>query len=104
MIVDMNQERLKSIRSRKIWFEKTQCSKCGNFFVHESMWMVPRWGINETRHEWFYCKHCLPTKEDVLKEVYSDSCIFGIYNVDSFLSEKPDVSILPPSDVPQLTT
>ena len=100
MMVDMNQERLKAIKSRKIWFARTQCSKCKNYFAHEKMWMVPRWGINETCHEWFYCQHCMPTKEDVLKEIYSDGCMFGIYNVDPFLS-KPNASIIPPAGVLQ---
>ncbi len=85
--VDMHEERLKAIKLKKIWFTRTRCSKCENFFVHEKMWEVYRWSVNETRWPWHYCQHCLPTKEDVLNEIDNDGCMFGIYGVDDFLRQ-----------------
>ena len=103
MKVDMHQERLNQIKAKKIWFTRTKCEKCKSYYVHEKMWMVPRYGINEVRNEWFYCQHCLPTKEDVLNEVDNDNCMFGIYGVDSFLRNKPNANRNPSTfgDVPK---
>lgn len=84
MQVDMEQVRLRKIKTIKVYFGRTKCEKCGNQFVHEKMWRVPRWGTNKWRYDWYYCKHCLPTKKDVLNEVDTDKCPFGIYDVDPF--------------------
>ena len=101
MKVDMHAERLKQIKLVKIWFTRTKCEKCGDYYVHEKMWMVPRWGVNERRYEWFYCQHCLPTKQDVLNQVDNDNCMFGIYGVDSFMANKGNKDRIPLPNVQQ---
>ena len=83
MIVDMQSEKLKKVKSKKICFGRTRCRKCGNFFVHESMWMVPVLGTNDARVKLYYCKGCAPTREAALKEAENDPFFFGIYDVYS---------------------
>ena len=84
MMVDMEQDRLKRIKTVKVNFGRTKCQKCGSQFVHEKMWHVSRWGTNKWKYDWYYCKHCLPTRNDVLNEVDNDDCPFGIYGVDPY--------------------
>jgi len=80
----MQKERLKQVKSKKIWFMRTECRRCGNYFVHEKMWMVPVWGVNNARVELYYCQKCAPSREDALKEADEQPGFFGIYNVDPF--------------------
>ena len=49
------------------------------------MFKTCRWGVNQTIHEWWYCSHCMHSKEEVLNEIDSDTCIFGLAFVDSFI-------------------
>ena len=81
MRVDIEKKRLKAIRLRFIFFER-KCSSCGDIFKREKMWLVNRWGVNNTCHTWCYCTHCMKTVKDVLHEIDSDDCFFGIYGVD----------------------
>ena len=81
MKVDIEKKRLSAIRSRFVFFEK-KCESCGNRFKKEKMWLVNRWGVNNTCHTWCYCTHCMPTAEAVLHEIDTDDCFFGIYGVD----------------------
>lgn len=84
MIVDMEKERLKKIKQVKVFFSRTQCRKCGRYFIHEKMWKVPRWGVNKWKFNWFYCMHCFSTPEEVLNQVDNDGCMFGIYGIDPY--------------------
>ena len=77
-------QRLKAVKKRYIILPK-QCRHCGDVISKEKMWEVDRWGINMTVHKWYYCQKCMPTPEDVLNKVDTDSCHFGIARVDSFL-------------------
>ena len=48
------------------------------------MWRVYRYGINETRHPWYYCKNCMRSAKEVLNEIDTDNIMFGIFGVDDF--------------------
>jgi hypothetical protein len=73
--------RIKAIRCRWVFLEK-KCAVCGNFFKREHMWLVDRWGVNNSRNTWYYCTSCLPTPRAVLHEIDTDDCYFGIYGID----------------------
>lgn len=77
--------RLKAVRKQYVFFPK-ECECCGDMISKEKMWKVDRWGVNKTVHTWHYCQKCMSTPEDVLNEVDTDSCHFGIAFVDSFLT------------------
>jgi hypothetical protein len=79
-----NQRRLKGIKVKYPYFFARQCECCGNFFVKENIFMVQRWGVNKTIHNWYYCRNCMQTKEDVLHEIDVDECNFGIAFIDDF--------------------
>jgi hypothetical protein len=81
MKIDIETKRLKAIRLKPVLFPK-KCSCCGNYFQFEKMFHVQRSGINRTIHDWFYCKNCTPTAKDVLHQIDTDSCYFGIAFVD----------------------
>ncbi len=72
-----NKKRLKRIKKRLAIFP-TKCECCGDMISKEKMWKVDRWGVNKTIHTWHYCQECMPTAEDVLKEVDTDECPFEI--------------------------
>ena len=97
---DTNQERLKSIKQVKVYFVRCQCRKCLNYFVHEKMWHVPRWGVNEWKYDWYYCLHCFNTKEEVLNEIDSDDNPFGVYKVDPFPYNPHKKKPIPFSELP----
>lgn len=82
-----NKQRLKAVKKQYVIFPK-QCRCCGDMISKEKMWKVNRWGVNKTVHTWYYCQKCMPTPEDVLNEVYTDDCHFGIAYVDKFLPKK----------------
>ena len=100
MMVDEKQERLKKIKLETIYFRRVQCMKCRSNFVHEKMWYVPRWGVNEWKYDWYYCQHCFPTKEEVLAEIDSDDNPFGIYKVDPFPYNPHKTKPIPFSELP----
>ena len=55
------------------------------------MWVVDRWAVNSEIVTWYFCKECFPTKEDVLNEIDTDECHFGIAYVDHpYIFEKKD--------------
>ena len=84
MKVDMHMERLKKIKSKRNLIFRVQCKKCENWFVREKMWKVVRYTYqNDLPSDWLYCRSCCATKEDVLKEIDSDSFGTGIYGIDS---------------------
>lgn len=83
MITDKDIKRLKYIKDKLVFFD-TKCDCCDNYFKFEKMWIVKRWGVNKTVHNWYYCHNCMPTKCDVLNEIDTDACIFGIFPIDSF--------------------
>jgi hypothetical protein len=84
MVREKEVNRINAIKIKKPFFW-TECSICGKEYRHESMFKVQRWGVNQTVHDWWYCNHCMSSKEDVLNEVDSDECYFGIAYVDSFI-------------------
>ncbi len=77
-------KRLSAIKEKKPIFHWKKCECCGYEFKREQMFVVYRWGFNRTIREWWYCKNCTPTKEDVLNRIDNDSCMYGIANVDSY--------------------
>jgi hypothetical protein len=89
MRVDMTQERLKKIKLVHVGVMMRKCDKCGNFFKKEPMFRVPRWCINDGSHYWYYCTHCLRTKEQVLMEIETDDCDFGIFPLEPKWLGKP---------------
>ena len=93
MKVDMHEERLKKIKLVRVGFLRTQCSKCGSFFIHEKMWHVTRWTTNDKPYDWYYCQHCLNSKEEVLNEIDTDSCPFGIYGIDSHMIKSINLNV-----------
>ena len=94
MLVDKNKKRLKAIKEVCPIFFARKCRCCGNEYIKEKMFSVDRWGVwtnrNRNFYEWNYCKHCMPTKEDVLTEIDTDRCIFGIAFVDEHTISKTD--------------
>lgn len=62
-------ERSYIIKQLNVLFQKTQCKKCGTRFVHEKMWQVSKVECGEVKEYFFYCLHCFPTQDDVLKEL-----------------------------------
>lgn len=73
----ITKERLKAVRKHYVIFPK-RCECCGDIISKEKMWEVDRWGVNKTIHKWHYCQECMQTAEDVLNEVDTDDCHFGI--------------------------
>ena len=84
MKVNFEQKRLKAVKSRFRIFP-TKCECCGEEFYFEKMWSILRWGINETCHNWYYCKKCMHSADEVLNEVDTDECPWGIAVIDPFL-------------------
>lgn len=76
-------QRLKAVHKHYVYSPR-RCECCGDMISKEKMWKVNRWGVNGRIHAWYYCQKCMPTAEDVLNEVDTDSCNFGIAGVDSF--------------------
>ena len=89
MEIDKNKKRLRAIKDKFILFD-TECSCCNRIFKFEKMWSVDRWGVNKKIFTWNYCHYCMDTKEDVLNEIDTDSCIFGIAWVDEHTITKKD--------------
>ncbi len=50
------------------------------------MWMVNRYGVNKTWNLWCYCTNCIHSAEEVLHEIDTDECSFGIAGIDDFLN------------------
>ena len=81
--------RLQAIKEKFVFF-KRKCVCCEKISSFEKMWCVMRSGINHTTHEWCYCKECMPTAEDVLHEIDTDGCAFGIAGIDEGEEFKKD--------------
>ena len=88
MMISKEQKRLKAIKEIRPLVFPVTCSCCNNDFVREKVFKVARWGVNKMVHDWYYCKHCMPTKEDVIHEIDTDKCIFGIAFVDKQVIDK----------------
>ena len=84
-------KRLNAIRLKFVLFEK-KCSCCGNFFRREKVWHVLRSGVNRTIHDWYYCQNCMSTQKDVLHEIDTDECPFGIAFIDDNRKFKTDTT------------
>ena len=82
------------LRAKKVravfTFSKKKCSSCNSIFGLEKMWAVNRFGVNNTCNTWYYCTHCMPTAKDVLYEIDTDECYFGIYPIDRDRNFKKD--------------
>ncbi|MBU5331764.1 hypothetical protein KQI61_06105 [Anaerocolumna aminovalerica] len=90
MMITKEQKRLNSIKEIKPLLFYRTCHCCDNDFVKEKIFKVDRWGVNNSVHSWYFCKKCMSTKEDVLNEIDTDECIFGIAYVDSQVINKKD--------------
>ena len=89
MKTDLETRRLQHVKEKFVIFER-KCACCGKFFRFEKMWCVLRGGINHTANEWCYCKECMPTAKDVLHEIDTDGCAFGIAGIDEGTEFKKD--------------
>ncbi len=90
MKVDKEQKRLKAIKLKYVRSD-TECDYCGEEFKREKMWRVNRYGVNRRIHTWHYCQNCMHSAKEVLNEIDTDACSFGIAYVDDFnFFEKKD--------------
>ena len=87
MKITLEKRRLKEIKLKFFFFPR-ECACCKCHVKLERMWAVWRYGVNKTCHQWFYCQDCMKTAEDVLNEIDTDSCMFGIAGVDSYMGFK----------------
>lgn len=83
MKVNKEKKRIKAIKLRFMILPK-KCQRCGEEFYFEKMWKALRWGMNETCHEWHYCQNCMHSAEEVLDEIDTDDCPWGLAFIDSF--------------------
>lgn len=74
MKVDKEQKRLKTIKLKYVLFP-TKCDCCGEEYKREKMW-----------HAWHYCQNCMHSAKEVLNEVDTDECCWGIAGIDSFFA------------------
>ena len=51
------------------------------------MWKVSRYNIIGTK-TWHYCQNCMKSKEEVLREIDTDACSYGIVGIDSRMGFK----------------
>lgn len=62
----------------------TKCSHCREEYVEEM------WKVNRTNHmaipniviPYYYCQECMNSAEDVLNEIDTDPCVYGITDID----------------------
>lgn len=94
MKVDKKIRRLNAIKVKFPMLLSCECKSCHNEYLHEKMFIVDRWGVNNTIHSHSYCKQCMPTKEDVLFEIDTDENPFGIAFVDNPNISKDDCTRL----------
>lgn len=71
MKIDRHKKRLKSIKSRYMFFPR-KCGICHEEYVRERMWQFYRYGVNHRIVECYYCQHCVSTAEDALKNIEAD--------------------------------
>lgn len=71
MKIDAHKKRLKSIKSRYVFFPE-KCGICKEEFVREKMWQFYRRGINNRIVECYYCQHCMHSAEEVLDHIESE--------------------------------
>jgi len=88
-ITTKEQMRLNCVKDKFVFFD-TKCECCNNYTKFGKMWLVKRWGANKVVFDWYYCHDCMPTKEDVLNEIDTDTIIFGIYPIDDHTIQKKD--------------
>lgn len=77
------EKRMSKIKERTIISPKC-CECCGDIICFEKMYKVTRWGANKSSHAYYYCKSCMPSKEEVLNEIDTDENHFGIFGIDPF--------------------
>ncbi len=88
----IKEKRLKAIKSRKVFLRK-KCAHCREKFKNQEMWVVKRFGKYGEVNKYYYCKECMPSKEDVLNEIDTDEILYGIAYVDDFFKfRKKDYS------------
>lgn len=74
--------RLQAVKLRSVLFD-TKCQCCGDLISREKMYVVQRWGKDKAVENWYYCRECMHSKEDVLDEIYKDGGR-GIAYVDEY--------------------
>ena len=83
MKVKPKNKRLKAVKPRFMLLP-TKCESCHQEIYFEKMWKVSRWGMNQAVCTWHYCKNCMHSAEEVLKEVDTDDCPWGLAYIDPF--------------------
>lgn len=94
MRTSMHERRLDAIK-KKIFFSAKTCACCKDTVKGEEMWFVNRWA-GSGACTWYYCTKCMKTKEDVLKQIDTDECIYGIAEVDPSYGFKSPAGPRPP--------
>ena len=84
MKVDFERKRLKAVKSR-FMILPTECKCCNQEFYFEKMWKVSRWGMNQAVRPWHYCQNCMHSADEVLNEIDTDDCPWGLAFIDPFL-------------------
>lgn len=85
MKIDRDQKRLNAIKLKYVLFP-TKCNCCGEEYKKEKMWQLYRYGINKTWNKWNYCQNCMHSAKEVLDEVDTDECNFGLAGIDNFFT------------------
>ena len=83
----LEKRRIDAVKSKFIIFPR-YCQSCMKTIIFKKVWCVKRWGVNKTVQNWYYCKECMPKPEDVIHEIDTDHCPFGIAFVDSHILHK----------------
>lgn len=87
MRVNREQKRLKAIKLKYV-LSPTECNCCGNEYKREKMWRLYRYGINKSYNKRYYCQNCMHSAKEVLNEVDTDECPFGLAGIDPFFCFK----------------
>lgn len=87
MKTTFEERRLNAIKLR-FFFAPVECACCRSEVKLENVWTVWRYGLNKTKHRWYYCRNCMPTAEAVLNEIDTDEIQFGIADVDDYRNFK----------------
>ena len=83
MKVDEQAKRLKAVKDSHVWIIPMECDMCHGRFVNEKMWKVKIRSPHNLYDTVFVCKHCAPSKEDVIDFVHEHYKfgIWGVYNI-----------------------
>ena len=99
MLTKLDAKRLKAIHSRFVIIPQ-QCTCCEKFFSFKELWNVKRRGMYNRIYDWWYCKDCMPTTKDVLHEIDTDACPYGIAFLDDDRNFKKDTTRLESRSLP----